>query len=99
MATQERRVRAIELGPLGAHVLWASTLWEPSGYADEARSLITALTARGTRISARSLKPEVPGFRERVPVEQRRILAAVEANRGAKPLVAVTHGLPCDFQR
>jgi len=55
-------------------LVWIGPVFDPSGYADEARGLLCALDALGVRVALRPVHRLAPGFREGLEPAERRVL-------------------------
>lgn len=78
-----------------ANLAWCAPIDEPTGYADEARGLLTALEALRVPVALRPARAGDPAFRSSLTVPVQRALAAQERRGFARPLMLVQH-FPAD---
>jgi glycosyltransferase involved in cell wall biosynthesis len=64
---------------------------EPTGYADEVRGMAAAADGAGVPVALRSMRPEVPGFREALHPRERRAVERLLAVRPAGDCVHLLH--------
>ena len=79
-------------------LVWCAPIYEATGYADEARGILTALDAASVPVVLRPVQErQVPGFREQLAPNMARALAAQERRQSAPPFVLVEHFLADGF--
>ncbi len=72
-------------------LVWCGPVFDPSGYADEARGMLCALEASGVPVALRPLNRYVAGFREGLPRAERNALERQIARSLPKRQVLVQH--------
>jgi glycosyltransferase involved in cell wall biosynthesis len=72
-------------------LVWVAAVWEPSGYADEARGFALALDAADVPVVLRNGRPESPGFRESLPPEQLQRLVRCEKRQIPGQFIQLQH--------
>lgn len=72
-------------------LVWVAAVWEPSGYADEARGFALALDAGGLPVVLRNGRPESPGFRESLPPDQLKRLVRCENRQIPGQFIQLQH--------
>lgn len=78
--------------PETAALVWVGAIYEATGYADEARGLLTALEARGVRAALRPVaERQLPELRAQLSPTMREALAAQESRVAAPSFVLVQH--------
>lgn len=79
----------MSLTPDPAALVWVGPIYEATGYADEARGLLTALEAQRIPVALRAVRERrLPGFADQLPAPMRAALQAQEA-REVQPAFAV----------
>ena len=80
------------------NLVWVGPIYEASGYADEARGLLTALEAIGQPVVLRPVvERQIPGFREQLPERVAAALVAQEQRAPTPPFMLVEHFLADGF--
>lgn len=79
---------------------WRGVFWNPSGYAQEARSFVSGLVGLGRTVAARRLSAVEEGYRERLSTGLRDVLDAALAQRlPGTPAVSVVNAPAYAFHR
>jgi glycosyltransferase involved in cell wall biosynthesis len=82
-----------------AEVVWHGVVFNPSGYADETRNMVTGLRARGASIALRVIGAEAPGFRAGLAPGIRAELETAIAHPVAPGAISVMAAPAYAFQR
>lgn len=79
-------------------LVWCAPIYEATGYADEARGILTALEQRAVPVVLRPVQErQVAGFREQLAPAMASALAAQERRSATPPFVLVEHFLADGF--
>ncbi len=78
-----------------SHLVWCAPIDEPTGYADEARGLLTALEAMRLPVALRQAGVRDAAFRASLSAPMQQALTAQQQRGLARPLVVVQH-FPAD---
>ncbi|NOZ28643.1 MAG: glycosyltransferase [Chloroflexi bacterium] len=99
---EEVAVRQVESAPsedAPAPVLWIAPVFDPSGYADEARNFIVHLQAQGVAIAARELGRHSSRFREQLDPQIRELLDGALGREASPGCISVVHFPAYVFER
>ncbi len=81
----------------GAHVVWESPIFNPGGFADEARNFVYHLTRLGIDVAIRPVGLNTEFFRAMLLPEQRDVLDRALTLTAGDPFICVQHGDPQAF--
>jgi tetratricopeptide (TPR) repeat protein/glycosyltransferase involved in cell wall biosynthesis len=85
--------------PLAHSVVWLGAIYDPSGYADEARNFVLNLQERGCDLAVRSIGRDSKEFRDRTDCQSRRALDSLLEKQVSPPFICVIHGPGYSFER
>ncbi|MCG3210039.1 MAG: D-inositol-3-phosphate glycosyltransferase [Anaerolineae bacterium] len=99
LAGQENKQPAPAVTPAGFPVLWHAPIFDPSGYADEARNFIVQLRRQGQPIAARAAGRHSDKFRSQLGAPVRRELDAALQASVNNEFISLIHFPAYGFQR
>jgi glycosyltransferase involved in cell wall biosynthesis/MoaA/NifB/PqqE/SkfB family radical SAM enzyme/GT2 family glycosyltransferase len=80
-------------------VSWHAPIYDPSGYADEARNFLINLELQGVNLSAQSIGRYSETFRSQMEVYNQQLLDRMQARRPATDFISVVHFPAYAFKR